>query len=149
MEVEWSASCPGCFTPWERGPDSHWIGGRVGPRADLEAVEKRKFLTLPGLKLRPLGSPASCYTDYAILAPFKPQGKLKNSHTILLATCFILVSCLAYSSTLKTEATCSSEKPVDFNGLYGVMSQKTDLILTNAVKTSDPTKLHTTTCRVR
>jgi hypothetical protein len=38
--------------------------------------------------------------------------------------------------------------PVDFNGLYGVTSQKTDLFVTNAVRTSDPTKLHKTTCRV-
>jgi hypothetical protein len=32
----------------------------------------------------------------------------------LLATCFTLVSCLAYSSTLKMAATCSSETSVDF-----------------------------------
>jgi hypothetical protein len=32
----------------------------------------------------------------------------------LLATCFMLVSCLAYSLTLKMEATCSSETSVDF-----------------------------------
>jgi hypothetical protein len=30
------------------------------------------------------------------------------------ATCFMLASCLAYSMTLKTEATCSSEMFVDF-----------------------------------
>jgi hypothetical protein len=32
----------------------------------------------------------------------------------LLATCFMLVSCLAYSSTLKMEARCFSETSVDF-----------------------------------
>jgi hypothetical protein len=32
----------------------------------------------------------------------------------LLATCFMLVSFSAYSSTLKMEATCSSETPADF-----------------------------------
>jgi uncharacterized membrane protein YozB (DUF420 family) len=32
----------------------------------------------------------------------------------LLAACFIHVSCLAYSSTLKMEAACSSESWVDF-----------------------------------
>jgi hypothetical protein len=32
----------------------------------------------------------------------------------VLATCFTLVSCLAYSSTLKMEVTCSSETSVDF-----------------------------------
>jgi hypothetical protein len=30
----------------------------VGPRAGVDDVEKRKFLTLPGLELRPLGGPA-------------------------------------------------------------------------------------------
>jgi hypothetical protein len=39
---EWSASRPGCFTPRERGPSTHWIGGWVGPRAGLDAVVKRK-----------------------------------------------------------------------------------------------------------
>jgi hypothetical protein len=47
---EWSASCPGRFTP-----GTHWIGGWVVPRAGLDEVEKRKCLTLPGLELRPLG----------------------------------------------------------------------------------------------
>jgi hypothetical protein len=40
---EWSASRPGRFTS-ERGPGTHWIGGWVGPRAGLDAVEKRKIL---------------------------------------------------------------------------------------------------------
>jgi hypothetical protein len=31
-----------------------------------------------------------------------------------LAACFMLVSCLAYSSTLKMEVICSSETLVDF-----------------------------------
>jgi len=38
MEV-WSASRPGRFTPRERAPSIQWIGGWVGPRAVLEAVE--------------------------------------------------------------------------------------------------------------
>jgi hypothetical protein len=32
----------------------------------------------------------------------------------LFAACFTLVSCLAYTSTLKMEETCSSETSVDF-----------------------------------
>jgi hypothetical protein len=38
----WSASCPGRFTPRERTPSAHWIGGGVGPNAGLDAVAKRK-----------------------------------------------------------------------------------------------------------
>jgi hypothetical protein len=40
---EWSASRCGRFTPRERVPGTHWIGGRVGPRAVLDAVVKRKI----------------------------------------------------------------------------------------------------------
>jgi hypothetical protein len=40
---EWSASRPGRFTPRERVPDTHWIGGWVGPRPVLDAVVKRKI----------------------------------------------------------------------------------------------------------
>jgi hypothetical protein len=42
----------------------------VGPRAGLDYVKKRKFLTLPELELRPFLQPVtSRYTDYAIPAP--------------------------------------------------------------------------------
>jgi hypothetical protein len=55
---ERSGSHPSCFTPRERAPSTHWAGGWVGPRTGLDDVEKRKFLTLPGLELRPLSHPA-------------------------------------------------------------------------------------------
>jgi hypothetical protein len=31
----------GCFTPRERVPITHWIGGWVGPRAGLDNMERR------------------------------------------------------------------------------------------------------------
>jgi hypothetical protein len=37
---EWSASCTGRFTPEERVPGTHWIGGSVDPRAGLSDMEK-------------------------------------------------------------------------------------------------------------
>jgi hypothetical protein len=40
-----------------RAPGTNWIGGWVSPRTGLDDVEKRKFLTQPGLELRPLGRP--------------------------------------------------------------------------------------------
>jgi hypothetical protein len=43
---EWSASRPGRFTPRERAPGTHWIGGRVGSRAVLDTVVKRKIPSL-------------------------------------------------------------------------------------------------------
>jgi hypothetical protein len=42
---EWSASLPGRYTPRERAPGTHWIGGWVDPTAGLNDVEKWKFLT--------------------------------------------------------------------------------------------------------
>jgi hypothetical protein len=49
---------------------------------------------------------------------------LSHNHTVLQpraepATCFTLVSCLAYSSTLKMEVTSSSETLVDFSRCHG------------------------------
>jgi hypothetical protein len=35
----------------------------VGPRAGVDDVKKRKFLTLPGLELRPLSLPAQGHAD--------------------------------------------------------------------------------------
>jgi hypothetical protein len=57
---ELSASRPGRgrITIGEKATGTHLIRGWVGPRAGLGDVEKRKFMTLPGLELRPLGRPA-------------------------------------------------------------------------------------------
>jgi hypothetical protein len=55
---EWSASRPGRFIPEERAPCTHWIGGLVDPRAGLDDVEKRTFLTLQVIEIRPLDRPA-------------------------------------------------------------------------------------------
>jgi hypothetical protein len=57
----------------------------VGPRAGLDDVEKRKFLTLPGLELDPsvFQPVASRYTDYAITSPqinaVRHKKKMKNT----------------------------------------------------------------------
>jgi hypothetical protein len=66
---EWSASRPGRFTPGERAPGTRWIGGWVNPRAGLDDIEERKFLTLPGLELRILGRPARYQSLYRLRYP--------------------------------------------------------------------------------
>jgi hypothetical protein len=43
--------------------------GWVVPRAGLDDLEKRKFLTLPGLELRPLGRPAYSQALYRLRYP--------------------------------------------------------------------------------
>jgi hypothetical protein len=66
---EWSASRPGRFTPSERAPGVRWIGGWVDPRAGMDDMEKREFLTLPGLELQPLGRPARSQSLYRLRYP--------------------------------------------------------------------------------
>jgi hypothetical protein len=39
---EWLASRPGRFTPREKAPGTHWIGGCVGPRAVLDIGGEEK-----------------------------------------------------------------------------------------------------------
>jgi hypothetical protein len=37
---EWSNSRPCSFTPGERAPGTHWIGGWMGPRICLDDMEE-------------------------------------------------------------------------------------------------------------
>jgi hypothetical protein len=57
------------FTPGERAPGTHWIGGWVNPRAGVDYLEKRKFLSLPGLELRPLSHRARRESLYRLRYP--------------------------------------------------------------------------------
>jgi hypothetical protein len=80
-EGEWSASRPGHFTPRERPPGTHWIGGWVGPRAVLDAVVKRKIPS-PRRESSPrtpiVQSVAQRYTDWAITAHIWELIKFEN-----------------------------------------------------------------------
>jgi hypothetical protein len=66
---EWSASRPDLFTPGERSHGTHWIGGWSGPRTGPGDVEKRKFLILLGLELRPFGRLARNQSLYRLRYP--------------------------------------------------------------------------------
>jgi hypothetical protein len=61
-----SVSRPGLFNPEERASGTHWTGGWVDPRADLDDVEMRKSLALPGLELQPPGRPACSQSLYRL-----------------------------------------------------------------------------------
>jgi hypothetical protein len=39
---QWTALFPGHFAPWGRALGAHWIGGWIGFKSYLDAVEKRK-----------------------------------------------------------------------------------------------------------
>jgi hypothetical protein len=53
----------------ERASDILWIGSLAGPRATLNHMEKRKFLTLSGLELRALYCPAHSQSLYRLRYP--------------------------------------------------------------------------------
>jgi hypothetical protein len=55
----------------------------------------------------------------------------------MLAACVMLVSCLAYSLTLKVKQHISLKCCLTVTGLHGVISQKIELFITTAVKTSN------------
>jgi len=57
---EWSVTLSGRFTPQERAPGTHWIGGWVEPKDGLDAVVKRKVPALSGTRTpdHPAHSPA-------------------------------------------------------------------------------------------
>jgi hypothetical protein len=63
---KWSALRPGCFTPEETAPGTHWIGGWVGASVGLHAVEESKIScscreSNPG---RPVRSSSLCWLSY-------------------------------------------------------------------------------------
>jgi hypothetical protein len=66
---QWSVSRPSRFTPGEIALGTHCIGGWVGPRAGLEAVEKRKKnLPPPRIRTPVIQYAALSYTDLDIPA---------------------------------------------------------------------------------
>jgi hypothetical protein len=62
---QWSTG----ITPGERAPGTHWIGGWVDFRTGLDDLEKRKFLTPPGLELQLLCRPARRQSLYRLRYP--------------------------------------------------------------------------------
>jgi hypothetical protein len=71
--------------PGERAPGTHCIGSSVDPRAGLDAVEKRKFLILPGLGLRPLCHPARRQSLYRLRYP----GSLVKKKELIICAQFL------------------------------------------------------------
>jgi hypothetical protein len=51
----------------------------VGPRAGLDDVERRKFLTLPQLELRPLARPARSQSLYRLSYPASSQSNCRKA----------------------------------------------------------------------
>jgi hypothetical protein len=138
----------------EPPPPTHWIGGWVDPRDGLNDAEKRKFLTPPGLELRPLGRSARSQSLYRLRYPgtyntvdirkndgycITEEGNVRKEYVIYSTHCFnkeMLCSGNYVNHvsafTLVSCSACSILKRwLTFNGLYAVMSQKVIFILHN------------------
>jgi hypothetical protein len=82
---------PGRFTPGERALGNHWVGGWVDPRAGLDDLEKRKFLILPRLELRPLGRPARSQSLYRLRYPDSITLSVEIINSILSMTINLII----------------------------------------------------------
>jgi hypothetical protein len=78
---EWLASRTSRFTPAERVPGTHWIGGWVGSWSGLDAVEKTKICTA-GNQTPAFQPVARRYTDWATPTPKEENTMGKISKTM-------------------------------------------------------------------
>jgi hypothetical protein len=66
MEESDQLHAPAALLPVERAPGTHWVEAWVGPRAGLEAMDKRKSLTSARNRIPAVQPIARRYTDRAI-----------------------------------------------------------------------------------
>jgi hypothetical protein len=85
----------------------------VGPRTGLDEVERRKFLTLPGLEPRPLGRPARSQSLYQLSYPGSLYIRFKINHDVKYRTgvsVVILVSVVIVAVLLKEDLALREER---------------------------------------
>jgi hypothetical protein len=119
---EWSASRPCRFTTGERAPGTHWIGELGGSQSLSGRVEKRKFLTLPGLELRPLAHPARSQSLYRLRS--NTWNKHRNTQrdyikafilgSLFILNIFLTTKLLSASTSLKIH-NCTQQDFVPYN----------------------------------
>jgi hypothetical protein len=98
------------FTPWSlypRGKRPRYPLGRKlgGPRASLDNLERRKFLTLLGLELRSLGRPARSQSLYRLSYPgsSSPNEVLENVNLqlhVLIFMCRLFKKFFSYRNNI-------------------------------------------------
>jgi hypothetical protein len=74
-KCERSVSRPGRFTPRERAPGTHWIGGWVNPSATLDTVAKRKKAPAPTRNRTPVVQLVSLITTPTELSPLRTRSR--------------------------------------------------------------------------
>jgi hypothetical protein len=105
--LTWRAKSPYLHPPvreWPSYTPRNWVSFSSSPTSRRIKVVKK----------------SSIFWDITPWSPLKVTD-VSEEHN----TCFTLVCSLAYSSTLKMEATCSSKTSVGYQCLHGVIPQKT------------------------
>jgi hypothetical protein len=109
-----------------------------GPRAGLDNLEKRKFFTLTGLELQPLGRPARNQSLYRVCYPgsrsnnhkilnlpypnfCQPYRLSKLQHRIIILYCSILLYINYYSSHVQHHTTCSTD--TDHHQMFKIVDE--------------------------
>jgi hypothetical protein len=86
----------------ERAPNTHWIGGSVGPRAGLDTVEI-SLLPLPGIEPQ---FPARRSTDWAISA------LLCSSQSVRFLPSFFVIGIVGSGVQLGPLGTAATNRPI-------------------------------------
>jgi hypothetical protein len=114
---------PAALPPGKQPPGTHWMEGLVDPRAGLEDMNKRKFLILPGLDLRPLGRPAHSQSLYRLLYPGFSWGRvnekcyypkmLEPRQSFQLSTSKLNVTALQFDPLMNMGLCCNATSPIN------------------------------------
>jgi hypothetical protein len=95
-------------------PSVHLTGGSIWAIVGLSDVEKRKFLTLRGLELRPLCHPIRSRSLYRLCCPYFKRHKDRESQINLVQTPFFFFSKVHFNITLPHLSLLSSHFPSGF-----------------------------------
>jgi hypothetical protein len=90
--------------PSKRALGTHCIGVWVGPRVGMDDVEKRKFLTLPWLELRPLGRSGRSQWQYRLSYPSYASVSPRLGHDLFLPDPFLSINPILNCPVIKRYA---------------------------------------------
>jgi hypothetical protein len=99
MEVSGQLHTPVAFSLRERGTDTHWIGGWVGPRAGLDEVVKDKFPAPTGTRTSIIQTVAQrCTAELSRQVSFLPLISFFYSFPLYLLLLRLLIMSLTNRS---------------------------------------------------
>jgi hypothetical protein len=127
---KWPASGSGSFTSGKRSPGDRWTGGSVGLRI---GTDERKQIH----EWRVLSSGIQRRIVHCKSVDVSEEHVAELS--LLPTWCWFLVRLIFRPWRCRRHF--PSKRRLNFNGLHGVISYKTELFITTAVRTSNPTSI--------